>query len=307
MNRKEFIVGSSAAALTGCIAKSGAVASARRPGVPRFHVFSKMFQPPVTRDPAALCDLFAAAGYDGVQWTVRPGGHCEPAEVAEKLPMLVKTAASRGLACETICTAITDGNDPTAHRIAAVAAECGIRQLRTGYCFYQPEKESFAMSMERFRRVFAAFERLGSKTRTKLVYQNHSTWGPAIFGGTVWDIHDVICDLDPDCIGIEYDPMHAFLETYLSWPRGMELVAPWIAAIDLKDFHYTPDRKNPKLTYKAMVAAGEGIVPWAEVADIVRRCGVDPLYVLHFEYDFDRTNLDRTVKTELETFRRELT
>ena len=38
-------------------------------------VFSKMFQPPVTRGPEELCDLLAAAGCDGVQWTVRPGGH----------------------------------------------------------------------------------------------------------------------------------------------------------------------------------------------------------------------------------------
>ncbi len=305
MNRRDFIVGSAAIALAGC-ETGGLPVPGGRPGTSRFHVFSKMFQPPVTKDPAALCDLFAAAGYDGVQWTVRPGGHCEPAAVESKLPELVRAAGSRGLACETICTAITDGDDAEARRIAAVAADCGIRQLRTGYCFYEPAKESFAQSMDRFRRTFASFARLGEKTGVRPVYQNHSTWGPAIFGGTVWDIHEVIRDFDPAFVGIEYDPMHAFLETYLSWARGFELVAPWVAAVDLKDFHYAPDAKNPKLTYKAMVAAGEGIVPWREVAEIVRRRAVDPLYVLHFEYDFDRTDLAKTVRTELETFKKSL-
>ena len=32
--------------------------------------------------------------------------------------------------------------------------------------------------------------------------------------------------------------MHAFFETNLSWSHGLELVAPWIASVDLKDFHY---------------------------------------------------------------------
>ena len=32
--------------------------------------------------------------------------------------------------------------------------------------------------------------------------------------------------------------------------------------------------------------------------------GVDPLYIVHFEYDFDKTDLKKTVNTELLAFRR---
>jgi hypothetical protein len=152
---------------------------------PRFHVFSKMFQPPVTRSPEELCALLQSAGVDGVQWTVRPGGHVTPENVSVELPRLVKTASRFGLACESICTAITpDGSlssskesekNAQAVNILKVAADCGIRQFRTGYYFYDEKKESFEQSLNRIRKSFAALAALGEETGVKAVYQNHST------------------------------------------------------------------------------------------------------------------------------------
>ena len=274
-----------------------------------------MFQPPVTKSPEALCELFAAAGYDGVQWTVRKGGHATPENARAELPRLVKVAESFGLKCESICTGITCdsalvGRDvPIAPSMSSdeyllkAAADCGIRQFRAGYYFYDEKSETFAQSMRRFKRSFAALAAIGERYGIKAAYQNHSTWGPAIFGGVVWDIYEIIRDLDPRWIGIEYDPMHAYFETYESWRHGFELVAPWISSIDLKDFHYRPDPKNAKRTKKAMVAAGDGIVPWGEVRRLVEANGVDPLYILHFEYDFDKTDLGNTVGRELDVFK----
>jgi sugar phosphate isomerase/epimerase len=284
---------------------------------PRFHVFSKMFQPPVTRSPEELCALLKSAGVDGVQWTVRPGGHVTPENVSVELPRLVKTASRFGLACESICTAITpDGSlssskesekNAQAVNILKVAADCGIRQFRTGYYFYDEKNESFEQSLNRIRKSFAALAALGEETGVKAVYQNHSTWGPAIFGGVVWDIYTCIRDLDPRFIGVEYDPMHAYFETFESWRRGFELIAPWIAAIDLKDFRCKMHEKKKGHVAKNLVAAGQGIVPWKEVACRIAARGIDPFYIVHFEYDFDKTDLVQSVRKEITTFRNALT
>ena len=295
MNRRDFIVAASAAALTGCVGGR----AARTVRQPRFHVFSKMFQPPVTKSPEELCELFASAGYDGIQWTVRKGGHATPDNVATELPRLVKIAASFGLKCESICTGIVDDGET----ILKTAADSGISQFRTGYLFYDEKNETFVQSMERFKRTFAALAALGERCRIKAAYQNHSTWGPAIFGGVVWDVYEIVRDLDPRWIGIEYDPMHAYFETYASWRRGFDLVSPWVSAIDLKDFHYCPDPKNAKRPAKRMVPAGEGVVPWHEVARRVKANGVDPLYILHFEYEFDAADLKKIVEHEIGVFR----
>lgn len=307
LDRRAFLAGLSASALAGCATRTAgkAVPSVAADGKakPRFHVFSKMFQSPVTPSPEALCDLMAAAGFDGVQWTVRKGGHATPENVKTELPRLVRLCEARGLKVESICTGITDGDSPEAETVCRVAADCGVRQFRTGYYFYDEKNETFAQSTDRFRRSFASLARLGARCGVKAVYQNHSTWGPAIFGGVVWDVCECLRDLDPHDVGIEFDPMHAYLETYESWRHGFARAAPWIAAIDLKDFHYRLDPKNPKRMAKKMVAAGEGIVPWKEVGRLVRQAGVDPFYVVHFEYDFDKADLPKTVREELRRFR----
>ncbi|MBR1921570.1 MAG: sugar phosphate isomerase/epimerase, partial [Kiritimatiellae bacterium] len=254
--------------------------------------------------------LFRDAGYDGIQWTVRKGGHVEPERVAADLPRLVATAGRFGLKCRSICTDITadasgrPGLSDGAETTLRVAADCGVEMFRPAYFFYDAKRETFARSLARIQGGFAKLARLAERTKVKATYQNHSSWGPSVFGGVVWDVHACIRDLDPKCVGLEYDPMHAFFETNLSWSHGLELVAPWIAAVDLKDFHYRPDEKDARRTKKKMVAAGEGVVPWAEARRLLDANGVRPVYVLHFEYDFDKADLARTVKAELDAFRR---
>ena len=309
MKRREFLKAGAALSMFGLGCASGRRGDPKPAcgtGAGEFHVFSKMFQSPVTKSPEELCDLMKGAGYDGIQWTVRPKGHVEPADVKAELPRLCKIAESRGLKNLTICTAIVDGNDPVSETIAKTAADCGIRLFRPGYYFYDPKKETFRQSLDRIRRGFESLAALGERSGVKATYQNHSSWGPSVFGGVLWDDYECLKDLDPEYVGLEYDPMHAYFETNLSWSHGFDLVAPWIAAIDLKDFHFQPDPKNAKKTKKKMVAAGEGVVPWEEVRRLQAANGVKVPYILHFEYDFDKTDLKKTVKGELEAFKEKL-
>ena len=310
MDRREFLASLSAAALAGCSTGAARRRAPARLATSEFHVFSKMFQPPVVETPEKLCELMKGAGYDGIQWTVRKGGHVEPADAAANLPRLVKIAESFGLKSRSICTDITadaagkPGLTPGAETVLKVAADCGVEMFRPAYFFYDAKTETFSQSLDRIRGGFAALARLAARTGVKATYQNHSSWGPSVFGGLVWDVYECIRDLDPANVGLEYDPMHAFFETNLSWSHGLELVAPWITSVDLKDFHYQSDPKNPKKMKKQMVAAGEGVVPWAETKKLLDANGVKPLYILHFEYDFDKTDLKKTVATELAGFKR---
>ena len=119
----------------------------------------------------------------------------------------------------------------------------------------------------------------------------------------MWDVWEAIRDLDPKWVGLEYDPMHAFFETNLSWSHGLELVADRIGAVCLKDFHYQLSKKNPKDHAKFMCAAGEGIVPWKEVKRLLDMHNVKAPFAVHFEYKFDQKDLLKTVKGELDFFK----
>ena len=333
MNRRDFIrmgaVGGVAAAFQGCMTSIdtpqarnadpfGTLAAKPKPedslleqlaapapkAKPEFHVFSKMFQPPLCKDYDAIAELMAKAGFDGIEWTVRPKGHVLPENAKADLPKAVEAARKQGLKSTMIVTGFTDGEAPESETLLKVAADCGVKQYRPGYFFYDVKKETFQQSFSRIKAGFASLAKLSERTGVKTVYQNHSSWGPSVFGGLVWDVWEAIRDLDPKWMGLEYDPMHAFFETNLSWSHGLELVADRIGAVCLKDFHYQSDPKNPKKMKKQMVAAGEGVVPWAETKKLLDANGVKPLYILHFEYDFDKTDLKKTVATELAGFKR---
>ena len=115
---------------------------------------------------------------------------------------------------------------------------------------------------------------------------------------------ECIKDLDPKHVGVEYDLMHAHYETGESWPHGFDLIAPWIGAIDLKDYWVEPNPKKPKTMKKRMCPAGEGITPWSELKRLIAADKVQAPYILHFEHDFDKTDLLATVRREKDVFQK---
>src|SRR5947209_6717230 len=71
-------------------------------------------------------------GFDGVDLTVRSGGHVEPARVREELPGLVTTLHAAGLETPMITTDVVDPQTPHAAEIFAVMKDLGIRYYRWG-------------------------------------------------------------------------------------------------------------------------------------------------------------------------------
>ena len=268
-----------------------------------FHVFSKMFQPPMCKDYDATAELMAKAGFDGIEWTVRPNGHVLPERAKEDLPKAVAAARKQGLKSTMLVTAVTDGDDSASEVLLKTAADNGFKLFRPGYFFYDLKKETFQQSMDRIRRGFASLAKLAERTGLFCAYQNHSSWGPNLFGGLVWDIHEMIRDLDPKVVGVEYDPMHAFYETGLSWSHGLDLVADRIGAVCLKDFHFVLSKKDAKNHAKFMCPAGKGVVPWQEVKQRLEANKVKVPFTVHFERDLAKDDLLKDVKADLDFFK----
>src|SRR5438067_7531604 len=54
-----------------------------------------------------------------------------------------------------------------------------------------------------------------------ILIQNHS--GNGYVGAAMWDIHEMIRDLDPRHMGVHFDIGHATVESGLSWPTAFAL------------------------------------------------------------------------------------
>ena len=62
-------------------------------------------------------DYIANLGFDGVDLTVRPGGHILPREARSKLPEAIEILNSKGLSVPMITTNITSANEKYAEEI----------------------------------------------------------------------------------------------------------------------------------------------------------------------------------------------
>src|SRR5947208_2441683 len=76
-------------------------------------------------------------GFQGVDLTVRPGGHVTPDAVRTALPEAIAQLKELGLSVPMISTGIVEA-DAAAHSIMETAAAAGIHELKLGYWLYRP-------------------------------------------------------------------------------------------------------------------------------------------------------------------------
>src|SRR5262245_56275399 len=77
-----------------------------------------------------LAKAAASIGFDGVDITVRKGGHIEPDRVRQELPPLVAILRKSALEVPMVTTDIVDPDTPFAEDILKTLADLGIRYYR---------------------------------------------------------------------------------------------------------------------------------------------------------------------------------
>ena len=116
MNRRQFIAASAVSAATSTTLSAKAKAPARNP----FCFFSKPFQSLSYDD---LADLVAELGFDGIEGTVRPGGHITPEQVPDELPKMVEALLKRKLELTIMASGINNADDKLNLQQLRVAAK----------------------------------------------------------------------------------------------------------------------------------------------------------------------------------------
>lgn len=275
MSRRDFLSLSAAGAV-------GMACSALTPSVfaanytqRKVCIFSKHLQ---WLDYGPMAELAAEIGFDGVDLTVRPKGHVLPERVDQDLPRAVKAARKAGLSVDMMTTGITDPADPLTEQVLRQASKLGIRYYRMGSLRYD-DKIGIAQTLERLKPKMAHLARLNEKYGIHGAYQNHA--GQRV-GGPVWDIWELIKDLDPQWLGCQYDIRHAVVEGGTAWPLGLKLLLPHIRCMVIKDFVWS--RKTGK--WRVLnCPMGEGMVDFRAYFKILNQACIDGPFSMHFEYD----------------------
>jgi len=243
--------------------------------------FTKSFQKwPIP----VVCHRFKEIGLDGLDLTVRPKGHIEPKDVTEQLPLAAKAALEAGVEIGMLTTMITEP-DAEAEKLLTAASKLGISKIKLGYYRYKGFG-SLAKQIDETRRQLAAVAKLAAKYKVlPCVHIHCNDFIPS--HGTL--LYLLLKDFPPDQVGAYADMLHMSLEGGGDgWRQGLDLIAPWLALVAVKNYDYQPKARDPRGQMRwrhRVVPVADGISPIPEFVALLRKLKFDGTYSLHSEYE----------------------
>ncbi|MFM8468929.1 MAG: sugar phosphate isomerase/epimerase family protein [Limisphaerales bacterium] len=273
LSRRRFAHVTATAALAALAPSLPAAAPA-----PRWPIigFSKPFQ---TLGPEQTADTVAEIGWDGIECPVRAKGQVLPERVEEDLPKLVAALRQRGKAVHLITTDVKNVAQPFTEKVLRTAAKLGIKRYRLSFWKYAKDKPIPAQ-LDEIRAELRDLVALNKELGLQAGFQNHS--GADYVGAPVWDIWQLVRELDPKLVGACFDIGHATIEGGYSWPSTARLMEPHFTAVFVKDFAWKKGDKGWKAEWCPL---GEGMVNKSFFAWLKKSSFNGPISQ-HHEYDY---------------------
>jgi sugar phosphate isomerase/epimerase len=236
----------------------------------------------------ALAAAAARLGFDGIDLTLRKGGHVEPERVRQDLPGLVSTIRKHGLEVPMVTTDIVDAETPHAEEILRATAELGIRSYRWAG-FQYDGKQPYPAQLESMKRRIAGLAALNARYQACAMYHTHS--GRNLVGASFWDLYILLKDFDPRVVGVNFDTGHAVIEGGLGgWINSYRILSSRVRGIAVKDFVWGQDAKGEwQPQWKPL---GQGMVKFAEFFAMVKEGGFEGPVQVHFEYPLGKAPED---------------
>lgn len=215
-------------------------------------------------------------GFTGIDLTVREGGHVEPENASGVLPEAVRQIRDAGMEVPMITTEITDPDDAVTWKILETAGKLEIPIYRPGWFRYRDHSrvaEQLKMAAGQLRKL----QEVNRSANISASYQNHSG---SYIGSSGWDLLRIIEGLDPRWIGVQFDIRHAMVEGPESWPFVLEMLAPYINSLDIKDYIWNASDGVALRN----VPLGKGLVPFPSYLNRLKELGIHGDFSMHFEY-----------------------
>lgn len=228
------------------------------------------------------CRAAKKAGFDGLDLTVRPGGHVPPEKAGTGLAAAHEIAEEEGFAIPMVSTSIVAADAPHAEEVIA-AVHDRIPNFKLGYWRYQPFG-SVVKQLDEARRQLEGIVRLAARYHVRPCVHIHS--GPILSNGPF--CYGLLKDYAPSEVGAYVDPMHMCLEGGLSgWEMTLDALAPWVALVGVKNYLLQPadrDEFGQQRFQVKYIPLADGVAPLPQFFRRLKEIGYDGIVSLHSEY-----------------------
>ncbi|MDB5003353.1 MAG: sugar phosphate isomerase/epimerase [Mucilaginibacter sp.] len=242
-------------------------------------IFSKHLQWLNYKDMASLA---AQLGVDGIDLTVRVGGHVLPERVKDDLPKAVEDIKQAGLNVYTITTDIRDADEKYTADVLKTASMLGIKSYRMGWYSYDSKLDTLA-NIAVIKKRITALAAINEQYKIHGDYENHT----GRFAGPLWDLWEVLKDLNSQWMGCQFDIRHATVDGAEAWPVTLDLLKNYIGSVTIKDFRWT--KINNKWVIED-VPLGQGMVDFKKYLAQLKKLDLLRPISLHYEYPLGGAN-----------------
>lgn len=238
LSRRDFIAAAAGSALL--LGTPPARGASPRPARTR-HEICAFTKPLQSLSYSELAERIAEIGFDGVEATIREGGHIEPEAAPDELPKMVEALRKHGLKMTIMTSSINEVNKVSEAQLRAAAA-LGVKLYRTKYYRYDL-KRPLIPQLDEYRGKVEELAALNRELGIAACYQNHS--GARHVGAPVWDLERLLRGIPPEEFGVAFDIRHATVEGGMSWPAHFALVRSRINIVYVKDFKWARGKARP--------------------------------------------------------------
>ncbi len=253
-------------------------------------VFTKFLE---KLSPDELAETIAPLGVAGLEAPLRIGGHIEPEELEEKLPAFVAALGGKNLKVVIMASSINSVDKAgLSEKQLRAAAKSGITRYRLEHLKYDLSKP-IKPQIENFKAQLTDLAALNKETGVQGLYQNHR--GNNYVGGPIWDMVEMLEDVDPKHLGMAFDFAHATVEGANAWEMNFRRALPHIGAVFFKDYKLVGRSWQP-------CPIGEGAVSPLAGKTVTKMLPKEIPVSIHIEY----VKGDDLVKKTVEAMGRDL-
>src|SRR5262245_42835903 len=169
-SRRHFCQTAAGSALALGLSHSTLALSGNSPTPLKISIFSKHLQ---WLGWEAMAETAKELGFDGVDLTLRKGGHVEPERAEQDLPKVAEAIRKAGLEFPMVTAGIVDVTTPHAESMLRAMKAVGIRRYRWGGFKYD-DKRPIPAQFEELKQKAAKLAELNRKYGASAMYHTHS-------------------------------------------------------------------------------------------------------------------------------------
>lgn len=256
--------------------------------------------------PLELMEVAAKIGYNGIEWRVvedkgdksKPGywsgnrSSLSAEEIISQAQTLSTKANSLGINMLSLASYINNDNLHDVELHFRAANSIGAKNVRIAPNRYDSNNGKYIQQITKCRTKYEKVAELAKKFNVRAIIETH----PEDLCPSTYKIMAVLNDLNPEHVGIAWDPCNQLYEGSESHEMALDIMGEYLAEVHIKNSTYKTDKDGKMILDYCQI--DKGLIDWKKIVNLLKKQKYDGWLILE---DFSREKpVDEKLRFNLE-------